>query len=57
MEKTNLHLILKEFCDQIVMEEWQTITRIFGGKMVEFWAQIWTVGTWRSQVSSDFIAK
>ena len=29
----------------------------FWAKMVEIWAQIWTVGTWRSQVSSDFIAK
>ena len=31
------------FCDQFVMEDWQTITRLFGGKMVEFWAQIYTV--------------
>ena len=30
------------FCDQFVMGEWQTIRRLFGGKMMEFWAQIWT---------------
>ena len=46
------------FCDQFVMEEWQTIRRLFGVKMVEFWAEIWTVGAWRtsSQVSSNNIA-
>ena len=36
------------FCDQIVMEEWETITRLFGGKMVDFLAQIWGVGAWRT---------
>ena len=47
------------FCDQFVMEEWQTIRRLFGVKMVEFWAQIWTEGAWRtsSQVSSNNISK
>ena len=25
----------KVFCDKFVMEEWQTIRRLFGGKMVE----------------------
>ena len=43
-------------CYQIVMEDWETITRLFGGKMVEFWAQIWTVGAWKtcSQVNSNY---
>ena len=38
------------FCDQFMMEEWQTIRRLFGVKMVEFGAQIWTVGAWRTTV-------
>ena len=35
------------------------MTRLFGGKMVKIWAQIWTAGAWRacSQVSSNLIAK
>ena len=46
------------FCDQFVMEEWQTIRWLFGGNKVEFWAQIWTVGAWTtgSQVSSNIIS-
>ena len=49
----------KMFCDQFVMEEWRTIGRLFEVKMVEFWAQIWTIGAWRtsSQVSSNNISK
>ena len=45
--------------EQFVMEEWQTIRRWIGVKMVEFWAQIWTVGACRtsSQVSSNNISK
>ena len=35
------------------------IKGLFGVKMVEFWAQIWTIGEWRtsSQVSSKNISK
>ena len=41
------------------MDYWQTIGRLFGGKMEEFWTQIWTEGAWRSdsQVSSNNISK
>ena len=35
-------------CDQFVMEEYQSIRRLFGGNMMEFWTQIWTVGVWRT---------